>query len=789
MTYVFHEFIYILTNLLYRNYTNRALKAFAKTTLEDSAASPTSYDAQEKHPISLFVRGDLKKREQLIQHPHVESFLFVSHDKLYELFCPKLVTTFDLSNPTDTNTTLGGVIGTNLAELTTLSFSADQAFGATYVVVTECASLFPTGKTLPETIYSSKPDDGKPEAPSSHPLNVSMIPLFLPKIKGHKIKTGDIRRPVVLQSLSNYHPMARLWIDNIIAMRKTSSSVKNIPREFIPTLPTDISAKRKASSPITVEFDKTSPVFVAVDAMVRPLKDQCLTDIVEDEPQAPPITPSLMYRTPSRSGFLSPQSSVTPMSMEATSVVAKDKNKFSLQFYRLFLSGVWKNEGVETLVLGNISDDFMEALNCPSKLESVKIFTSAFTTYLRSRADSENWLDTYLNFPHANRALISVILCCEYHALPLDEESELLSQRVSILNFLQPPKKGNDEEYQRHVRKSQETHMELAVDESIEKRSAIDKKVFLNGRQDTYHDAVTALSNFVVFLDFITDENNTSEKPVIIDMLRKLGKLLVSQRFRALSEKLEYTTPWFTHSLICQVQAIINTFVDVAQNWSYQKRVERNSTLDSSILSKCFRDFHVIFDGIEGAMNNSSSSLIFNVRPLSFRQKKRPPSDNTDSSYKKQKSSPASNGRPTPGWITSSGSFKFPENLGLNVCKFFALVGKECDRPRNTCPYEHRSYPRGFNRTQQAVLCKWVKENNNVEWADHIKQNDRNFVVSNRSTTSTSTSHSATGNSNTSSSRNNNDTTPIAQGTTPSISSNNENENNEANQNSSESGN
>ena len=160
----------------------------------DLAVPPVSYDTPEKHPLSLYVKGDLVKRGQLLQHPHVESLLFVSQDKLHELFCPKLVTAFDVDNPTDCPNKLGGVIGDNLLELATLSFSAEDTFGDTVLLHKEHESPFRQGVTIPVTSFHAKKDDKLPIAPFIHSISIMSFPLFIPKTRGVKIVTGDIKK-------------------------------------------------------------------------------------------------------------------------------------------------------------------------------------------------------------------------------------------------------------------------------------------------------------------------------------------------------------------------------------------------------------------------------------------------------------------------------------------------------------------------------------------------------------------------------------------------------------------
>ena len=73
--------------------------------------------------------------------------------------------------------------------------------------------------------------------------------------------------------------------------------------------------------------------------------------------------------------------------------------------------------------------------------------------------------------------------------------------------------------------------MENAIEERAEKYSAYDKKLFTKGRQTTYQDAVTTILNLVVFLEFTSNEAQSSETPSI-NMLNGIAKVLVTPAFR-----------------------------------------------------------------------------------------------------------------------------------------------------------------------------------------------------------------------------------------------------------------
>ena len=162
--------------------------------------------------------------------------------------------------------------------------------------------------------------------------------------------------------------------------------------------------------------------------------------------------------------------------------------------------------------------------------------------------------------------MISLLMLGDYQSTLLDEDIEYLSQSISILSFLPPPKKGEDLDYNMYVQKSKTTKMKDDIEERAEKCSAYNKCLFTKGRQNTYHDVLATIANLVVSLEFIFDETQSSETPVIIMMLKGIGKLLVKQDFCNYAEKNKTKIPWLTHALVCQLQSILNRFVDAASN-------------------------------------------------------------------------------------------------------------------------------------------------------------------------------------------------------------------------------
>ena len=147
--------------------------------------------------------------------------------------------------------------------------------------------------------------------------------------------------------------------------------------------------------------------------------------------------------------------------------------------------------------------------------------------------------------------MVSLLLLGEYCSSPSDEDPEYLTQVISIIFFLPPPKKGENLDYVPHVKKSKETKLEDAIGKRAEKCIEYDKKSFIKGCQSSHHDIISCLANLVVFLEFILVNEGTSEVPAIIykcsDLSKEISSRLLSETTQKRTKRLSCSSPihWF----------------------------------------------------------------------------------------------------------------------------------------------------------------------------------------------------------------------------------------------------
>ena len=158
--------------------------------------------------------------------------------------------------------------------------------------------------------------------------------------------------------------------------------------------------------------------------------------------------------------------------------------------------------------------------------------------------------------------------------------------------------------------------MEFAVGEVAEKRVTIDKNSFVEGRQESYSDAITTIANLDAFCAFLC-ECNTREGPDIVRMMRDLADFLSQSEFKEFAEKHEHKSPWLTHTIVCALHSILRSFVLVANDFTYQRQVEHNKNIEVSALQKCWD----IYENIEADFTlslASSTPRAFAIPPGSY---------------------------------------------------------------------------------------------------------------------------------------------------------------------------
>ena len=694
-----------------------------------------------------FTAGSIYDREKLINHPEVESLLYVQKNKLYQLFLPRTI--LDYENIETPIAKVAGVLGRNIDNYNIVSFTNKEILGDFWTYINSAhQSAFTAGTEIDDVVFEDNdpPSDSsltsaveldkegqevkRYDYPCTPPVIIGCVPFCIPKLRGVRIVTGSLENVTVLDSLKQYHELALLWavsVKNHTANTK-KHDISKLDKKYYPFLLQGAGATYLTNSMVvpTIE-DEDSDAHRAIENDVALIKS-----VSKTHTSKPDIKNS--YRTPERPLPLSPvpPTSVSSANSVSTVITVKEKHIRTIAFYKIFFSTKVINDESNTpeLYLGSVSEDFTEALQASSKSESIFKFKTALDTKLIEKTRSESYLDRNIEMPNLSDTLVALILNCMFHKNLLDQNSDLLNKRVSVLNFLAKPEYGHSkEEYRKYLARNNDTEMEGIVDEAVEKRSVKDKTVFTKGRQENLQDIITALANLIFVLEFLCDPDDLAETPEILTMLHKMAKKITEPDFKEFYNHNKYELPWIPYSILCHAQSILKAHALAASDVHTLRYVENDGTPDHNILATANTQFDYIINNYDLCISTNNPGF-FATKPSGYAIKRKAEKEiHVSSSNKRDRLTSDTNNSFKKGWLVTSGDIKFPDlRHSKKPCLFFIIEGKSCRKRGSECPYEHKTYPRGFKKQDQATICKWVSTTPQVQFASIVPEKDRNVT-------------------------------------------------------------
>ena len=135
------KYIFTLIPLiyLYRNFDKNIFSKLIGSFI-DSNATEKRYEDLAKHPLVPFSLGSITQIEQLINHPEIESLLYVQKGKLYQLLLPRVVQEFDLEIESPTSKVVG-VVGKYINKYSVVSFTRKEILGDFWTYLNESAQM------------------------------------------------------------------------------------------------------------------------------------------------------------------------------------------------------------------------------------------------------------------------------------------------------------------------------------------------------------------------------------------------------------------------------------------------------------------------------------------------------------------------------------------------------------------------------------------------------------------------------------------------------------------------
>ena len=213
-------------------------------------------------------------------------------------------------------------------------------------------------------------------------------------------------------------------------------------------------------------------------------------------------------------------------------------------------------------------------------------------------------------------------------------------------------------------------------------------------------------------------------------MLHKIAGKITKPDFRDFYNTHKHEVPWIPYYTLCHIQSVLKAHVLAASDVNTLRYVENDNVPDARILSSANQQFMYILDNYDLCIHKNMLGF-FAPNPTGFMVKCKAEKDQTANAPKRdrQNSDPQTPTASKKGWLTALGEIKFPDlKHSKRPCLFFILEGKACKKRGSKCTYDHRSYPCGFKRQDQAIICKWVADTPTGNFSSIILEKDHHII-------------------------------------------------------------
>ena len=154
-----------------------------------------------------------------------------------------------------------------------------------------------------------------------------------------------------------------------------------------------------------------------------------------------------------------------------------------------------------------------------------------------------------------------------------------------------------------------------------EKRSALEKKVFIKGRQETLDDVLTLISNIVVMGRYWITIDATTTKvdyPFVLKLLVELADILSSAEFREFESKFKSACPFMAHTLISYIFDLFRQFVKLAQNPHVIRVVKVSNVIPLKYIETALLMHVDLLHQLKLCVATGSVQHLFATAPLTF---------------------------------------------------------------------------------------------------------------------------------------------------------------------------
>ncbi|KAG7365319.1 hypothetical protein IV203_038522 [Nitzschia inconspicua] len=590
---------------------------------------------------------------------------------------------------------------------------------------------------------NSHTDLGFPDATEATLPVFTLLPTVCPIPPGFPIPVGhDLSQPLPPASGNGYYKPFATWC---AAVRHCIAHNNGCPVNSSPD--NTLFNPKSFDTWTSLKNSETSTIGLESRWQIIPDYDATSTDGYEELMSVAPS--ALLYwhsatsLSDEESAFLAPERTPTPgpqpAGITADSLISlvksisearqssdqldpKDLNTLLTKF-RLLLATVSDDSSVS---LPELSPTVVAALKIRNKSERAALLRQAFENFMKAR-DKQPGANGLANFlpGQFDVALVNSICAFQFMEQALWFVRENIDRHVSIIQFLQVDPR--DPNYLARVSTDNAVAQEDLADVDKSKRTTKNTHLFIRGSQRSVDDVVVAASNFLLFIEFLSPNGRFSTlfeciQAFIHSLTTFKGKYWASITIRKL--------PHLPHSLLNELQDIINIFVTISKDPDTVLSLAPNTDTDPSFLAPTFQKARAsasdIVRHLEQTMHTSAAARFGTPNDSYFwfrdPEPKRPsalPEERPGASKKPRNSDDS---KPSGFLVCHSKTIPrcdilFPVRTGTAfLCFGWCFVGHTCkNRP---CTFAHINSMRAIvDKDIRQRLIQWVRDSPSISFA------------------------------------------------------------------------
>lgn len=270
-------------------------------------------------------------------------------------------------------------------------------------------------------------------------MNVCQVPAILPLFGDYEINQGHINDPEVLKSISDYHPVAKLWAE---AVKYQASEGQNFQLTFKSLSSTTSNLNTSGSFICYPEIMlRSDPALFERLEKVRTInKESYCNRFPEQRPTSTSIT--------CRQDPIEHLDMTNPTDHHTSATIRKMKLKIESISPPIKLFFAVVNPSTQQVTAPAVNSA-LEGLHQKSRslADFASQFRKALLIHTKNHAQNRNYLNRSVEMPHLQEITITKLLKMDFKMDALDDKLEFIDKQLSMLCFSPLPYPGRNSKH------------------------------------------------------------------------------------------------------------------------------------------------------------------------------------------------------------------------------------------------------------------------------------------------------------------------------------------------------